>query len=119
MIKIVKPETSCEPRYILQNLEATKNKADKIDYIHDTLERCAITTPTTKKKRVMSGYNCFTKVQYKIEKKSAKQENRKPIPFKEMLKARGWSQLEDKSKTRWDSRAKEGCDSPRLWEKNL
>ena len=106
MIKITKPEPNCDPKYILQNLEATKNKASKLDYITDTLERCAIaTTPFTKKKRGMTGYNCFIRVAVKNGQK-----------FKEVVKSKAWSQLTDKSKESWKSLANEGCP-PRLWEK--
>jgi len=106
---------SCDPKYVLQNIEGIKKKVDKLDYLTERFEQCAIpTTPTTKKKRKMSGYNCHTKVQYKIEKKSAKQENRKPISFKEMIKAKAWSTLSDKQKATWNHLAEEGCP-PRLW----
>ena len=113
---MIKKSESCEPRYIYQNLEATKDEGDKIKYISDTLERCAIsdTAPTTKKKRGMSGYNCYNKVQYKAEKKIAKQENRKPIPYIKMVKTKGWSQEDQKAKDIWKNLASEGCP-PRLW----
>ena len=90
-----------------------KKDANKLDFIADTLKRCAIAPAKTK--RLMSGYNCFSKVQYKLEKKSAEQESRKPISFKEMIKARAWSTLEPKQKETWKSLALEGCP-PRLWE---
>ena len=100
-----KPEPNCDPKYILQNLEATKNKASKLDFITDTLERCAIaTTPSTKKKRGMTGYNCYIRVSVKKGQK-----------FKEVVKSKSWSQLPEKSKETWKSLAKEGCP-PRLWE---
>ena len=108
---------SCDVKWILQNLEATNKKADKLDYLKNTLERCAIpdtTTTTTRKKRKMSGYNCFAKVSYKIEKKTAEQKNRKPISFKEMLKAKTWSTFDNKQKSIWKHHANDGCP-PRLW----
>lgn len=44
-MKIKKPE-SCDPKYILQNLGSIKKDANKLDFISDTLVRCAI--PKTK-----------------------------------------------------------------------
>ena len=100
MIKIAELKTSCNPRYILQNLDVLKNKPNRLEYLTDTLERCA-TTPITKK-RAMSGYNCFVRVMSKKGNKN-------------VIKSRSWSQLEDKSKAHWKNLAKEGC-SPKLWE---
>jgi len=106
---------ACDPKYVLQNIESIKRKPDKLDYIADRLEQCAITpAPAPKKKRGMSNYNCFSKVQYKKEKQIAEQENRKPISFKDMLKAKAWSLQSDKQKEMWRRHAKEGC-LPRLW----
>jgi hypothetical protein len=97
-----RPE-SCTPVYILQNLEVIKKESDRLDYITDTLERCSIASPS-KKKRKMSGYNCFVRVSVK-----------KGQPFKEVIKSRAWSQLEPKSKEAWSHLAEEGCP-PRLWK---
>lgn len=102
MIKIAQSEPSCDPKYILQNLGALKKDTNKISYISDTLERCAITTTTTKKKRPMTGYNCFVRVMSKRGNKN-------------VIKSRAWSTLEDKQKETWKNSAKEGC-LPRLWE---
>lgn len=108
MIKIAELKTSCEPRYILQNIEALKSKSTQLDYLSDTLERCAIQkAPITKKKRKMSGYNCFVKVMVK-----------KGQPFKDVVKSKAWSTLSDKNKASWKNLADEGCP-PRLWEKKL
>jgi len=104
---------SCDPKYILQNIEGIKGKADKLDYISDRLKQCAITP--ARKKRGMTNYNCFSKVQYKKEKQIAEQENRKPISFKDMLKAKAWRLQSDKQKEMWRRHAKEGCP-PRLWQ---
>lgn len=93
---------SCDAKYIYQNLEATKDKGDKIKYIADTLERCAVST--IKKKRKMSGYNCFVKVSVK-----------KGQPFMSVIKAKGWSTLSDKQKNTWKHHASEDCP-PRLWQ---
>lgn len=108
MIKIAKLETSCEARYILQNIEALKNKSNQLDYLTDTLERCTVaTTPTTKKKRALTNYNCFVKVMVK-----------KGQSFKEVVKSKAWSTLSDKQKATWKDLAKEGCP-PRLWQKKI
>lgn len=115
MKKLSKAET-CDPKYIVQNIGAIKKEADKVDYITNTLERCAvIPAPTKRKKRGMSNFNCFSKVQYKKEKKFAEQENRTPISFKDMLKAKAWSLQSDKQKEMWRRHAKEGCP-PQLWQ---
>lgn len=74
-----------------------------MDYITNTLERCSL--PSTKKKRGLSGYNCFIKVAIK---KSGK-------PLKEVVQAKGWSTLEDKQKSVWKDLALDGC-SPKLYE---
>ena len=98
-------QPNCAPRYILQNLESLKEKSTKLEYITNTLERCTITSPTIKqKKRGMSGYNCFVKVSVK-----------KGQPFKQVVKSKAWSTLEDKQKETWKNLANEGCP-PRLWE---
>lgn len=105
MIKIKQPE--CDPKYILQTIEALQEPKNKLEYISDTLERCAIQKAPTKKKRKMSGYNCFVKVMVK-----------KGQPFKEVVKSKAWRTLSDKNKATWKDLADEGCP-PRLWEKNL
>ena len=81
------------------------------------LETCAIEIPSLgrqkivpiKKKREMSGYNCFTKNLYTTEKKTAKAESRKPMVFRELIKMKTWSTLEDKQKNTWKHLAKQGC----------
>lgn len=105
MIKIAELKPSCDPEYVLQNLNSLKKEATKLDYLTDTLERCAIQkAPITKKKRAMTNYNCFVKVMVK-----------KGQSFKEVVKSKAWSQLSDKQKATWKDLAKEGCP-PRLWE---
>lgn len=105
--KIKKTEPSCDPKFILQNLGALKKDSSKLDYIKDTLVRCAVVSPAKKKvKRSMSGYNCFVRVSVK-----------KGQPFKKVVKSGAWKQLEDKSKEHWKSLAKEGCPQ-RLWEES-
>ena len=99
-------DTGCSPRYILQNIEALKNKPSQIDYLKDTMQRCAITPSPVKKKRKLSGYNCFIKVAIK---KTGK-------PLKEVVKAKTWSTLEARQKLHWTNLANEGCNNPRLWE---
>lgn len=95
---------SCAPIYIVQNLGGIKKDSDKVTYIKDTLERCSIApTPTKRKKRPMSGYNCFIRVSVK-----------KGEPFKKVVKAKTWSTFSDKQKSTWNHLAKEGCP-PRLW----
>ena len=108
-------KSDCDPKYIAQNIGTIKKEADLVDYITDRIEQCAVSDIVPiKKKRGMSNYNCFSKVQYKKEKQIAKQENRKPISFKEMIKAKAWSTLSDKQKNVWRDLAKEGCP-PRLY----
>lgn len=97
-----RPE-SCTPIYVLQNLEVIKKESDRLDYITDTLERCSIAPLIKRKKRQMTGYNCFVRVSVK-----------KGQPFKKVIKSGAWSQLEPKSKEHWKHLAKEGCP-PRLW----
>jgi len=99
----IKKSESCKPLYILQNLGSIKQEANKLDFISDTLKRCAIAPAKTK--RLMSGYNCFVKVQIK---KTGK-------PLTEVVKAKTWSTLEPKQKATWKNLAKEGCP-PRLWQ---
>ena len=104
MTEIKQPE-SCDPKYVWQNLGVLKTDKSKFEYLADTLKRCSVVSPIIKKKRGMSGYNCFVKVSVK-----------KGQPFKEVIKSRAWSQLEPKAKETWNRLAKnEGC-SPRLWE---
>lgn len=103
--EIKKPDPSCDGLYVFQNIESLKSKKSKIDYITDTLKRCAVVSPVKKKvKRSMSGYNCFVRVSVK-----------KGQPFKKVVKSGAWKQLEQKSKEHWKSLAKEGCPQ-RLWE---
>lgn len=95
---------SCDPKYVLQSIEGIKEKVDKLDYITDVFERC-ITAPTpTKKKRKMSGYNCFVRVSVK-----------KGQPFKTVIKSGAWKQLDDKAQNTFNHLAEEGCP-PRLWQ---
>ncbi|MEE9378847.1 MAG: hypothetical protein V3V33_12520 [Candidatus Lokiarchaeia archaeon] len=88
---------TCDPKYVLQNLEVIKKKTDKVDYLEDRLSMCGI--PTKRKKRQMSGYNCFVKNQ--IRKTGE--------PFIKVVKARTWSTFSDKQKNTWNNSAKEGC----------
>ena len=105
MIKIAELKPSCDPKYVLQNLNSLKKEATKLDYLTDTLERCAIQkAPTTKKKRAMSGYNCFIRVAVKKGQK-----------FKDVVKSKAWRTLSDQIKASWSNLAKEGCPQ-RLWE---
>jgi len=62
-----------------------------------------------KKKRAMSGYNCFTKTLYAAEKETAKKENRTPMSYSELLKMKTWSTLEAKQKVHWKGLADMGC----------
>ncbi len=97
---------SCDPKYVLQNLEVIKKRVDKLHYITDTLNRCAISDiPTTKKKRKMNGYNCFVRVSVK-----------KGEAFMSVVKSGAWKQLSDKQKSTWKHLADEGCP-PKLWNK--
>jgi len=112
-----KAELSCDPKYIVKNIGAIKKEVDKVDYIADTLQRCTVSPP--KKKRGMTNYNCFMRVQNKVEQKKAKQENRDPVPFKELLRivkqSGSWNLQTDKQKKMWRRHANEGCP-PRLWQ---
>ena len=62
-----------------------------------------------KKKRAMSGYNCFTKKLYAAEKQKAKKENRDPMSYSQLLKMKTWSTLEAKQKVHWKGLADMGC----------
>ena len=62
-----------------------------------------------KKKRAMSGYNCFTKKLYIAEKKKAKHEKRTPMSYSELLRMKTWSTLEAKQKVHWKGLAAMGC----------
>lgn len=106
MISEKKRPESCTPIYILQNLEGIKKDSGKLEYLKDILERCAIASPTKRRKRTMTGYNCSIKVQMK---KTGK-------PLIAVVKARAWSTFSDKQKSTWNHLALEGCP-PRLWEK--
>ena len=101
-----KPEPNCDPKYVLQTLEALQEPKNKLEYLTDTLQRCNLVPPKKRKKRVMSGYNCFIRVATK-----------KGEDFKKVVKSGAWKQLEDKQKETWGRTAKQGCDNPRLWEK--
>ena len=103
MTEIIK-KMSCDPKSVFQNLEVIKEPENRFTYIKDTFKRCAIATPTTKKKRKMTNYNCFVKVMVK-----------KGQSFKEVVKSKAWSTLSDKQKATWKDLANEGCP-PRLWE---
>lgn len=101
-----KTEPSCDPKYILQNLGALKKESSKLEYLTDTLARCNLVPSKKRKKRAMSGYNCFVRVAVK-----------KGEDFKKVVKSGAWKQLEQKSKEHFKNLAKQGCDNPRLWEK--
>ena len=81
------------------------------------LEQCAIEIPSlgrqkivpVKPKRMMSGYNCFTKNLYAAEKKSAEAENRDHISFRELIKMKTWGTIPPKQKNIWKDLAKQGC----------
>lgn len=81
------------------------------------LKVCAIEVPSLgkqkivplKRKRPMSGYNCFTKNMYAAEKRRAEAEKRNPMSYSDLLKMKTWSTLETKQKSHWDGLAKQGC----------
>lgn len=81
------------------------------------LKTCSIDIPSlgkarikpVKKKRTLSGYNCFTSTLYDAEKKKAKKEKRKPMAYSELLKMKTWSTLEAKQKLHWKGLADMGC----------
>lgn len=101
---MVVKDPSCDPKFIIQTLEAIDTPKNKIDYMTDRLEQCPI-IPSSKKKRGMSGYNCHIKVQMKKTGKS----------LAEVSKAKTWRQFEPKVKEMWGRHAKNGCPSY-LWE---
>ncbi len=63
----------------------------------------------SKRKRQMTGYNCFTRNLYGAEKKTAKVEGREPMSYSQLLKMKTWGTLSDKSKATWNDLAKQGC----------
>ncbi len=83
------------------------------------LKTCAIDIPVkgvkgakkTRAKREMSGYNCFTKNLYAAEKKTAENEGRKPMSYKQLISMKTWSTTPDKQKGIWNDLAKQGCPS--------
>ena len=104
-LKIAKK--SCKPQNIVDGIEAIDNNADKLNYIQNVLDTCSL-VETPKKKRGMSGYNCYIKTAVKLG------EN-----FKEVVKSKSWSQLEPKAKETWSRLAKNENCPPRLWKKKL
>jgi len=93
----------------------------KIDACQKTFEQllktCGIDVPAlgkrkitpVKRKRVMSGYNCFTKNLYAAEKKTAEAKGIKPKSYGELLKMKTWGTLTDKNKAIWNDLATQGC----------
>ena len=108
-------DPDCDPKYIYQNLGTIKDVGNKIKYIGDIIEKCATpyTAPTTKKKRGMTGYNCYNSILYNKLKEDAKRENREPPSYIGMIRGKAWSQEEPKTKEHYNHLAKGGC-IPRL-----
>ncbi|KKL55832.1 hypothetical protein LCGC14_2251490 [marine sediment metagenome] len=81
------------------------------------LRTCAIDVPAlgkrkitpVKRKRAMTGYNCFTKNLYAAEKKTAEREGRKPMSYKQLISMKTWSTTPDKQKGIWNDLATQGC----------
>lgn len=72
------------------------------------IDQSLLGTPI-KRKRTMSGYNCFIKNIYAVEKQKAKIEERKPIEFKEIIKMKTWNTLPVKQKSIWHDLALQNC----------
>jgi len=93
------------------------SKADCEKAFKRLLEVCAIDVPSLgkkkivpiKRKRPMSGYNCFTKNLYAVEKQKAEAEKRKPMSYKELISMKTWGTLPIKQKSTWNDLAKQGC----------
>ncbi len=62
-----------------------------------------------KKKRQLTGYNCFTRNLYDAEKQKAKKERREPMSYSQLLKMKTWGTLSDENKRTWNGLAKQGC----------
>jgi len=127
--ELIIPEYECDKDSILEMLERTSGKGRWYmnALMHNVFNRCIIagdnkdledlnitegdiggdsdfteveTVKKPKKKRAMSGYNCYTKIQTKKHGKS----------FQEVLQEKGWSKLSDKEKEEYNKMAKEGCE---------
>ena len=93
----------CESQSIVDGIEAIDNNADQINYIKNILVNCGSgQTLPAKKKRPISGYNCYVKAESKKGNKN-------------VIKSRSWSQLKQKAKEEWNREAKKGC-LPKLWK---
>jgi len=102
-----------------------ENIMNKVDACQETFKRllktCAIDVSVkgkskaapskTKKKKKLSGYNCFTSNLYAAEKETAKKEKRPPMAYSQLLKMRTWGTLSDKNQATWNDLAKQGCPS--------
>ena len=115
----------CMPQMIVDTLEAIDNNSEKIHYIENILAQCGVGTceipstdvkmedfiPETKptrqdrKKRKMSGYNCFVKTEAK-----------KGRLFTEVVQSRDWAGLSGFMRENWNLLAEKGCPDE-LWEK--
>jgi hypothetical protein len=116
---------TCMPQMIVDTLEAIDNNADKIHYIENILAQCGDSaceapsidakienflpksTKQAKRKRKMSGYNCFVKTEVK-----------KGRVFSEVVQSRDWAGLNDKARQNWNLLAEKGCPDY-LWDKNI
>ena len=93
------------------------SKVDCQKAFEQLLKTCAIDVPAlgkrkitpVKRKRAMTGYNCFTKNLYAAEKKTAKAKGIKPKSYGELLKMKTWGTLTDKNKLIWKDLATQGC----------
>jgi len=116
----------CLPQIIIDTLEAIDNNDDKNHYIDNILSFCnpcdrpipavsmedflpkdkpAKPVKAVKKKKKLSGYNCYVKTEVK-----------KGRPFSEVVESRDWAGLNDKARANWNLLAKRDCPGY-LWEK--
>ena len=100
----------CSGKGLINLLRTQKTRKDKIDLLDEALETCcslaiektkpkATRRKKPKKKRQMSGYNCFLKVCAKTPDKS----------FQECLKAKGWKKLDEAQNNEYREMARQGC----------
>lgn len=93
---------NCDPQTIVDSLEAIDNNEDKVEYIIQTLDSCGKKTPqkrTLKKKRALSGWNCY------LKKCAAT-----GMPFQECMKDSARKEKEYiPKKDYWSDLAKKGC----------
>lgn len=98
----------CKGGVILFSLKNLRYDTDKKKFLEETIDTCAKkklkkegqSISKTKGKRKMSGYNCFMKT-------CASQPNK---DFQQCLTEKGWANLSDSEKEKYNKMAQEGCD---------